>query len=34
VHLATALLAKASHLVTTDERMRQAACALGVTLIP
>ena len=34
VHLATALLAKATHLVTTDERMRQAARALGMTLTP
>ena len=33
VHLATALLATATHLVTTDERMRQAARALGVALI-
>ena len=34
VHLATALLAKTTQLITTDERMRQAACALGLTLVP
>ena len=33
LHLATALLAKATHLVTTDERMRQAASALGLALV-
>ena len=34
VHLATALLTKTAGLVTTDERMRQAARVLGLALVP